>query len=137
VDAERSDLRTSHPELCTQLTKNLLIIPLQYLCNESKADVYFDQSILNAAFNESQTKVEAEIDPGVSEVVFSNITKATVSLTIENKDTVALNFGFVANETDPLLNISETEVEQGSEKSILVGRRRLDFGKEDTEGSQL
>jgi hypothetical protein len=63
VDAERSDLATTRPVLCQQLTVNLLTIALQYVGDESKADVYFDQTILNAAFKESERKVADDIDP--------------------------------------------------------------------------
>jgi hypothetical protein len=113
VSAERSDLQVSRPELCTQLTKNLLTIALQYVGDESKSDVYFNQAILNAAFKESDTRVESELDPGRDEVIFSNITKGTVDLMVENTGTVPLNFGFVASENIPLVNDPNSVVPAG------------------------
>jgi hypothetical protein len=121
VSAERSDLQVSRPELCTQLTKNLLTIALQYVGDESKSDVYFNQAILNAAFKESETRVESELGPGHNEVVFSNITKATVGLMVKNNGSVPLVFGFVANETDPLVNDPDSAIEPGVEKGTSAG----------------
>lgn len=100
VDAERSDLAASRPALALQLTKNLLTISLEYVGDESKADVYFDQSILNAAFRESATKIDADIDPGATQNVFSNITKPELELKGENKGTTTLYIGFKATPTE-------------------------------------
>ncbi len=94
VDPERSDLSSSSNAVAEQLTKNLLTIALTFLGDESKSDVYFDQSILNAAFKESLRKVESEIDPGETQNVFNNITKGELKLEGENKGSENLYVGF-------------------------------------------
>lgn len=116
VDNERSDMNTTRPALARQLTVNLLTIALQYAGDETKCDVYFDQSILNAAFTESETKVDATIDPAATDNVFSNITKSTVSLLLKNKGTGALAVHFMATETEPVPNTPAYILAAGEEK---------------------
>ena len=94
VSAEISDMATTKPALAKQLTTNLLTIALQYVGNESKADVYFDQAILDAAFRESEKKVSADINPAETQNVFDNITKGDLNLRIKNNGEGALNIGF-------------------------------------------
>ena len=78
---------------------NLLTIALEYVGDESKADVYFDQAILNAAFNESATKISADINPGETQNVFDNISQPDVRLRIRvTGDDAAFNLGFKAAE---------------------------------------
>lgn len=98
VAAERSDMATTRPALAFQLTTNLLTIALQYLGDESKADVYFNQAILDAAFREGARKVEADINPATTENIFDDITQPDVRLVIENigiaPTDADLDFGF-------------------------------------------
>lgn len=95
VAAEKSDIATTKPILAKQLTVNLLTISLKYVGDESKADVYFDQAILNAAFRETSTKVSADINPDETQNVFDNISQPDVRLRIRvTGDGVSLNFGF-------------------------------------------
>jgi len=101
VASERSDLATSRPAVALQLTTNLLTIALQYVGDESKADVYFDQSILNAAFKESEKKVANNIDPGETQNVFDNITKPEVELKGKNDGDEDLYVGFKATADEP------------------------------------
>lgn len=101
VDAERSDLAASRPALALQLTTNLLTIALQYVGDESKADVYFDQSILNAAFRESEKKVASSIDPAATQNVFDNITKGEVEIKGKNNGESILYIGFKATAEEP------------------------------------
>jgi len=101
VDAERSDLAASRYDVCHQLTKNLLTIALEHLGEESKCDVYFDQSILNAAFKESERKVAADIDPGATQNVFDNITQPTLELKGINNGSEILFVGFKAAPDEP------------------------------------
>ena len=97
VAAEKSDIATTKPALAEQLTVNLLTIALEYVGDESKADVYFDQAILNAAFNESAKKVTADINPDETQNVFDNISQPDVRLRIRvTGDDAAFNFGFKA-----------------------------------------
>lgn len=101
VDSERSDLATSRPALALQLTKNLLTISLEYVGDESKAAVYFDQSILNAAFRESEKKVASDIDPLATQNVFDNITKGEVGIKGKNNGESVLYIGFKATAEEP------------------------------------
>lgn len=100
VSAERSDLVTTREELAYYLTKNVLTIALEYTGEEAKAEVYFDQSILNAAFKESATKVDANIDPGLTQNVFDNVTKPEVEIKGNNNGEEALYIGYKASEDE-------------------------------------
>jgi hypothetical protein len=114
VDAERSDLATTRPVLCQQLTVNLLTIALQYVGDESKADVYFDQTILNAAFKESERKVADDIDPGETQNVFDNITQPTVDLKGKNNGSQILYIGFKASPDEPA-TAEDAQMQPGEE----------------------
>jgi hypothetical protein len=122
VDSERGDLVVTRADLAKQLTTNLLTIALQYVGEEEKCETYFNQAILNAAFAASDRRVEGEIDPGVNEVVFSNITKSTVSLMIENTGAEPLMIGFVETEDTPLENIPQNELPPGDERGTSAGQ---------------
>ncbi len=102
VAGERSDIATTRPALAKQLTKNLLTIALQYAGDESKCDVYFDQTILDSAFRESDRKITAEINPGETQSTFDNITKGDLQLRFKNTGEGNLNYGFVQNSTDAI-----------------------------------
>jgi hypothetical protein len=102
VASERSDIATTRPALATQLTKNLLTISLQYLGNETKCAVYFDQTILDASFRESERKITAEINPGETKLIFDNVTKADLQIKIKNTGEEVLNFGFTDAEGNPI-----------------------------------
>jgi hypothetical protein len=120
VDSERSDLTTSRPAVAQQLTVNLLTISLQYLGDESKADVYFDQSILNAAFKESERKVDTTIDPGATQNIFDNIIKAELKLEGENKGTTELYIGFKAT-ADEVCTSADTVAQPGALGTTTAG----------------
>jgi hypothetical protein len=120
VDSERSDLTTSRPTLALQLTTNLLTISLHYVGNESKAAVYFDQSILNAAFRESEKKVESEIDPLATQNIFDNITKGELELKGENKGTTELYIGFKAT-AEEACTAADTVAQPGAFGSTTAG----------------
>ncbi len=120
VDSERSDLSSSRTAVAQQLTKNLLTISLQYLGDETKADVYFDQSILNAAFKESERKVDSNIDPGVTQNVFDNITKPELLLKGNNNGTTELYIGFKAS-PDEACTAADTIAQPGALGSTTAG----------------
>jgi hypothetical protein len=84
IYTEISDLQTSRLALATQLTTNLLTIALQYVGDESKADVYFRQDILDAAFKESERKVSNDISPGETQNAFENVSTADQRISIKN-----------------------------------------------------
>lgn len=121
VASERSDLQTTRPELAKQLTTNLLTIALQYVGDESKADVYFNQAILNEAFKESERKVESDLDPGETENVFDNIVKGELQLQGRNNGEEILYVGFKTTATEPAtvadraLNPGETGIVTAAE----------------------
>ncbi len=120
VDSERSDLSSSRTAVAQQLTKNLLTISLQYLGDETKADVYFDQSILNAAFKESERKVDSNIDPGVTQNVFDNITKAELQLKGNNNGSTDLYLAFKAS-PDEACTAADTVWLPGQKGSTTAG----------------
>jgi hypothetical protein len=123
VDAERSDLATSRPALALQLTKNLLTISLEYVGDESKAAVYFDQSILNAAFRESEKKVASSIDPAETQNVFDNVTKGEVEIKGKNDGESDWYIGFKATADEPCTAADKlvTAGEQGSQSATQLG----------------
>ena len=121
VAGERSDLVTSKTDLALQLTTNLLTIALQYVGNESKCEVYFNQAILNAAFAESETKITADINPGTTDNVFENITKPTVALMIKNTGTVPLSFGFAETGSMAISPTPDNTIPAGEERGGTAG----------------
>jgi len=90
VSTERGDIVSSKAKLAFQLTKNLLTIALQYLGQEEKAPVYFNQAILNAAFKESIIKVDAILNPLETQNAFDSSTIPTLNfkLTVEGAGSV-------------------------------------------------
>jgi hypothetical protein len=116
VDTERSDMATTRPALALQLTTNLLTIALEYVGDESKCAIYFDQTMLDAAFRESERKVSSEIDPGVLENIFDNVTKGEIRITIKNTGEVALDFGFTSAADAPFPGKSHL-INPGQEES--------------------
>lgn len=92
VASERSDIAGSKQELAQALTLNVLTIATHFLGDITKADVYFDQSILDAAFARSATKVEQDIDPAETQNVFDNISAPTTRLRFRNNGDEPLLF---------------------------------------------
>ena len=123
VDSERSDLTASRPALALQLTTNLLTIALQYVGDESKAAVYFDQSILNAAFRESEKKVASSIDPAATQNVFDNITKGEVEIKGKNDGESDWYIGFKATADEPCTAADKlvTPGDEGSSSTTQLG----------------
>jgi len=117
VASERSDIATTKPILAKQLTVNLLTISLEYVGDESKADVYFDQIILDAAFRESERRVANDINPGETQNAFDNVTKGEVRITVKNNSEDALDFGF-KNAEDIAIPAGEHTVGAGQEVSF-------------------
>lgn len=123
VSGERSDLSGTKNALALQLTTNLLTIALQYVGNESKCEVYFNQAILNAAFAESERKVAGNIDGNETLNVFDNVTKPEVEILVKNTGSVPLNIFFMPDATTPAPN-SENVIPAGDSR----GARASDFG---------
>ena len=133
VAGERSDLTSTRPQLAQQLTINLLTISLKYLGDESKCAVYFDQSILNAAFKESERKMSGEIDPGQTQSTFDNVTKAELMITAKNEGEEVLYYGFKDTDTEPAtitdrqLNPGQTIAVTAAELGWTSTRKYLNF----------
>ena len=120
VSGERSDLVTTKTDLATQLTKNVLTIALQYVGDESKSDLYFNQGILNAAFNESETKMSDILNPDETKTTFDNVKKPDVRILVKNDGTSPLCFQFMQHATDPVPSNILFTVEAGKERSELA-----------------
>jgi hypothetical protein len=84
------------------MTTNLLTIALQYVGDESKADVYFDQSILSAAFSESNSSVEGDLDPAETENIFDNTEKPETTFKLEVTGAGNAFFGFATDPATPI-----------------------------------
>jgi len=117
VSSEISDLAATRPALAKQLTVDLLTISLEYIGDESKADVYFDQAILDAAFRESERKVTSEINPGETQNVFDNITKGDLMIAVKNNGEDVINIAF-KNAADVAVAAGEHPVNPGQEISL-------------------
>lgn len=96
VITERIDMDTTRPALAKQLTTNLLTIALQYVGEEGKADVYFNQALLNAAFSESERRVTNEINPSEIQNAFDNVSTGDQNITFKNDGETDLVVGFVS-----------------------------------------
>lgn len=92
---ERDQIRGTKLQLCTQLTKNVLTIALQYVGDEEKAILYFDQSILDRKQGEGET-FDFEIDPDTMVVALTTEDEitATTKIRFENTGTTQLLVGF-------------------------------------------
>jgi hypothetical protein len=99
LGGEREELATTKEDLAKQLTTNLLTIALQYVGDEDKADVYFNQGILNAAFAEADRKVTKEINPGELQNAFDNVSNPEVQLSFKNEWESDLIVGFMPDAT--------------------------------------
>jgi hypothetical protein len=95
LSGERSDVVASKLKLAKQLTTNLLTIALQFVGDESKADVYFNQALLDAAFREADKRVSNDINPGETANVFDNVISPDIRISIKNESEQALVAGFV------------------------------------------
>ncbi len=98
VSSERSDMATSKVTLANQLTVNLLTIATKYVGDESKAAVYFNQAIINAAFTESASKVENDINPRETQNDFDNTSGPEIKykMSVEGPGTLYFGFGETA-----------------------------------------
>jgi hypothetical protein len=99
LGGEREELATTKEDLAKQLTTNLLTIALEYVGDEDKADVYFNQGILNAAFAEAERKVTNEINPGETQNAFDNVSNPEVQLSFKNEWESDLVIGFMPDAT--------------------------------------
>lgn len=131
VAAEVSDMATSKPALAKQLTTNLLTIALRFVGDESKADVYFDQAILNAAFNASDIKTEGDLDPAETENVFDNSEKPENTFKLEVNGSGSEFFGFTADPGKPITLVTGKEVTGDGEAEYFTAAE-LGFTSEKT-----
>lgn len=100
VANERSQLTGTKLALCTQLTKNVLTIALQYVGDETKAAVYFDQSILEGRSTGTET-YDIEVAPNTLDNIASpdDDIPSYINLKIENTGTTNMQIGFAPNAT--------------------------------------
>ena len=94
VGTERSDMATTRVNLAKQLTVNVLTIAAKYVGDESKADLYFNQAIINAAFTESSGKVENDINPMETQNAFDNTSGPDIKYQISVSGPGILYVGF-------------------------------------------
>jgi|GEM_PF-2799374 len=120
VAAETSDLATSKPALAKQMTANLLTIALHYVGDESKADVYFDQSILSAAFTASDTSVESDLDPGETENIFDNTEKPETTFKMALFGNGTAFFGFADSPDVPITAASGREIKGDADPEYMT-----------------
>ncbi len=94
VAGERNDIITTKAAVCKQLTVNLLTIAIQCIGNESKADVYFDQSMINTAFAQAESRVENEITTNETQNCFDNTAsnETNYKTTVSGEGTVYVGF---------------------------------------------
>ncbi len=100
VANERSQLSGTKLALCTQLTKNVLTIALQYVGDETKAAVYFDQSILEGRSTGTET-YDVEVAPNTLDNIASpdDDIPSYINLKIENTGSTNMQIGFCPNNT--------------------------------------
>jgi hypothetical protein len=125
VEAEISDMATTKPALAKQLTTNLLTIALEYVGDESKSALYFDQAILDAAFREADRRVTNEINPGDTDNVFDNVSSPDVRISIKNESEDVLVGGFVST-----VNAVPTQLTIAAGNEIILNASELGWTSE-------
>ena len=112
VSGERQELGSTKAALAEQLTRNLLTIAAQYVGNGSMADVYFNQQIIDDAFKKADRKVESNLDPSTSEMVFDNVSAPTTTLRVTNNSEDDFYLGFT-DDPDGAVNQAQNLVPAG------------------------
>lgn len=112
VSGERSDLGNTKAALAEQLTRNLLTIAAQYVGDATKADMYFNQQIIDEAFKKSERKVTNNLDPGETAMVFDNVSAPTTTLRVTNNSEDNFYAGFT-DAPDKPVNQPENQVPAG------------------------
>lgn len=101
VADERSQLTGTRSALCLQLTKNLLTIALHYLGDETKATVYFDQSLIDRKQNDTDTLTETLAPEELKNIAGPDSELNTVTeLKVVNNGPEDLLIGFAATATE-------------------------------------
>jgi len=121
VAGERNDVITTKAGVCRQLTINLLTIALQFIGDEAKADVYFDQGMINAAFAESESKVGNEITPDQTQNCFDNTSsnETNYKTTVSGEGTVYV--GFAETDSTPITALTGKPVDHTAPKIYSAG----------------
>ena len=118
VETERSDMATSKVTLAKQLSINLLTIAAKYIGDESKAALYFNQSIINAAFTESTHKVESDINPGETQNAFDNTTAPEIKYLISVSGPGTMYVGFAATADTVMTAANGKPVDETDDKTF-------------------
>jgi hypothetical protein len=117
VAGERGDQHITRPTLCKQLTKNLLVIASNNVGLDFKAGVYFDQSILNEAFAESERKLSnVDINPGDTQNAFL-VTQSTVHIKVKNNGTTPLYIKYKPT-ADTVVIAEDGAIQAGQELTV-------------------
>ncbi|MBK7149807.1 MAG: hypothetical protein IPH78_13595 [Bacteroidetes bacterium] len=114
VAGERTEIADTRLALCTQLTTNLLTIALNNVGNEAQAAVYFDQSILDAAFA-TNTAAEGDLDPGATANAFSNTSKPDTQYRFKLLSEGSVSIFFKDSETSPVTLTEGKQIVSGQD----------------------
>lgn len=119
VAGERTEIADTRLALCTQLTTNLLTIALNNVGNEAQAAVYFDQSILDAAFATNST-AEGNLDPGATANAFSNTSKPDTQYRIKLNTQGIVRIGYKSTDTTPIGATEGIEIVSGTDWQLFT-----------------
>ncbi len=113
-DGERSEITDTRTKLAQQLTVNLLTIALNFPGNETKAAVYFDQSILDAAFAEN-TSAEGDLNAAETQNCFSNTKKPDTQYRIKLNSEGTVRIAFKTGVEDAVTATEGQEIQSGTD----------------------
>lgn len=119
VAGERTEITDTRLAMCTQLTTNLLTIALNNVGNEAQAAVYFDQSILDAAFA-TNSAAEGDLDPGATANAFSNTSKPDTQYRIKLNTQGIVRIGFKSTDTTPIGATEGKEIVSGTDWQLFT-----------------
>lgn len=119
VAGERTEIADTRLALCRQLTVNLLTIALNNVGNEAQAAVYFDQSILDAAFATNST-AEGNLDPGATANAFSNTSKPDTQYRIKLNSEGTVRIGYKSTDSTPIDPTEGTEIVSGTDWQLFT-----------------
>lgn len=105
--------------LAKQLTINVLTISLQYSGQEDKAAVYFDQSILDAAFA-NNSKAEGDLDARETANCFSNTKKPDTQYRIKLNSEGVVRIAFKATEDEAVAVTEGREILSGQDWQLFT-----------------
>ena len=104
ASSDRDSIINSKLALCTQLTKNVLLIAVNFIGDEAKADVYFDQSILARKSTHAET-FDLQLSPLQVDTILNTTdpTRADTPIKITNTGATLLLIHFMPTGDDSVL----------------------------------